>query len=875
MQEDRDFLHEPPVYSPLDKKIRDRHERWKKIRRREAVQAVVDPFRSRVRKVKRALDNFNFQFEHMNENAPVIGRHNPMPARPRLKHPTGGDRLPAPLPPGDRPPNNKPKHLGRIIRKPNNLSNPPNKPLGEEVRQRSRRDIIIQRYGTTKLDKSEIKTLRTFGIKARWDKPNTAAVTRALTNKKLRHPAAANTLARRQERVGATDAKMINSLSGGYARSYGRDDAAYFNPSVDALLNEPVHVGVGVDRTLSRSNYKTLAGNYRRYRKVELEKVRQGSPVIPRLIREAVLADLVEAPSINLMSKEPKSLLTPSPTKQRETNFNRMAQAANIPSPFANSSPSEKQRLPVRAVDYLISKTQKSLNQNVTKLSHHIPAHSTFAGNGLEAAVFSHKPGQNPENWSVIRVSTPKRPTGIKPRVQSSVVTPSVESKRVGRFQLDVAPYRLAGANRSAARGLAATSVMYRAHKEGLLPTDAHDANIGVHPRTGKTELIDPGFITRLDDGAKKRLHDYYTKTDPTSVSSAKFREGALSAVYQPDKSIGKLARAKQMIGFFKNSPAPIRNSLDIKPTVGIKTVRNVVNNIPLTNLKKMIRLQKEKMSRSSWRNFDTTPAAEQARRFMLLGVGSPSSSSLKQESIREVVIRTLRESALANAAGGGSKLNVGAADNTTNGVNLASKTPVIGNSTVKTYAAGKASGGGKLGGGFGTQGQGASRFSGGGASRPMGSPTATNRTTGGNSGSVTGTTPQGSRMAGAATTSAGGGPSAQRFKFNPQTDKPAFGRNASMMRNQSTSRPTGGGTSYSGSQRSFGAGVGVRGGGMSGGMRFGGSSYGGSSGGSGYSGRSSSMSFGVGGNRSFSGGRGNIGFNFGGSSSRHSGSSW
>lgn len=140
-----------------------------------------------------------------------------------------------------------------------------------------------------------------------------------------------------------------------------------------------------------------------------------------------------------------------------------------------------------------------------------------------------------------------------------------------------------------------------------------------------------------------------------------------------------------------------------------------------------------------------------------------------------------INESALAKAGG---KMNAAAADGTINGVNPASSTPVISNSVVSKVAAGGGRGGGTLSGGFGTSGKGSSRFMGsnkmGGASVPS-----SGKQTFGNRASAMSAQQAASRP----TPSSRSG--AQRFRFNPATSKPSFGRNQSMMRNQPRMRPS------------------------------------------------------------------------------------
>ncbi len=484
--------------------------------------------------------------ESIEENAPVIGRHNPLKIRPRLKGPTGGDSAFRHLPPGDRKPNNGPKQIGRLVRKPNNLS------------------------------------------------PHESLISRA-------------------------------------------------------------------------TNF------------------------------------LLEAPQVNLAPKPAQSLLVPRDVPARKTNFSSLAKPANLAG--------ELDKLPKNVLTSMLStgikRSQKNLNKDVERLSTHIPSRSTLAGTGLEAMVVTNKLGQNPEKWTVTRVSTPKRPVGIKPRPKSNYVTPSLEAKRVGRFQLDVAPYRLAGEYRSPQRGLASVGILYNMHKEGLFPSDAHSANIGVHPITRKTELIDPGFVTQLKLHQKKNLHDFYMRTDPTSMSSDDFRTRALMAVNAGKSKISQIAQAA------KNAPAPIYNSLNVKrPKMHLAQVKDQVHGQQDASWFKHLHYQIPEVKGLA----KTTDVAK-----------AIVAANNRSEAVSRAVDRIL-ESALANAAGGGNRANAAAADGTTNGVNMSSSTPVIGNSTVKTYAAGKASGGGKLGGGFGTQGQGASRFSG---NSRAGTPTRTQGSTG------------------------------------------------------------------------------------------------------------------------------------------------
>lgn len=108
---------------------------------------VVDFMREGPRKYRRRQPELRHtrMFGNVWENAPVIGRYNPLQNRPLLKSSTGGDsppgphppgdHRPMPVPPGDRKPNNGPSQRGRIMRKPSNLSRLPK-------RQESHEDII-------------------------------------------------------------------------------------------------------------------------------------------------------------------------------------------------------------------------------------------------------------------------------------------------------------------------------------------------------------------------------------------------------------------------------------------------------------------------------------------------------------------------------------------------------------------------------------------------------------------------------------------------------------------------------------------------------------------------------------------------------------
>jgi len=196
------------------------------------------------------------------------------------------------------------------------------------------------------------------------------------------------------------------------------------------------------------------------------------------------LLSLVEAPKINLAD--------PRAGKMRAFNDpKRIANVAKVITPT-----------PGHASD-------------IRAAAQYIPSTAKYAGYGIEAITFVDKPTRSKSGHRAYRISL-----GVQERPKSSVITQAQSTARAGKLSVEQVPYRDIGARSSPKGGFAATDIFYKAVKDGFVPGDVHVRNIGVDPKTKKTELIDPGFVGRLTPAGQKAVHKTLVKNDPSTMST-------------------------------------------------------------------------------------------------------------------------------------------------------------------------------------------------------------------------------------------------------------------------------------------------------------------------------------------------------------------
>lgn len=206
----------------------------------------------------------------------------------------------------------------------------------EEVSVRSRKDIVAQRYGLQPVHprflKLPLETKEKLGITSA-GVPNYGAHYRALINKSRTRSAAANVLGMNKSRLFRSFSNADAEVSA-ITTAAGRDKLAAvdFKAPVDinTLIDQPVHVGIGIDRRMPKREYKLRAGNYRAFRKQELEKIRTARPVLPTTIREALIEGILD--------RFKKQKYTPIPLSTGEV-------------PFSFASPEER-RAAAKAVSF-------------------------------------------------------------------------------------------------------------------------------------------------------------------------------------------------------------------------------------------------------------------------------------------------------------------------------------------------------------------------------------------------------------------------------------------------------------------------------------------------------------------------------------------
>ena len=165
-----------------------------------------------------------------------------------------------------------------------------------------------------------------------------------------------------------------------------------------------------------------------------------------------------------------------------------------------------------------------------------LPSQATFLGAGAEAAAYLHKATKNPSGWRVYRESSAPKRRGVFKRPNVPEVTQALDVKRIGNRQVEMVPYRIPAMPYASRRGReynprhpkgghVSTDLIYNLANKGYLASDAHFRNIGLDPKTKKAELIDPGFLTKLDKKGQEKLHQTLRRVDPTSMSSASFRQ--------------------------------------------------------------------------------------------------------------------------------------------------------------------------------------------------------------------------------------------------------------------------------------------------------------------------------------------------------------
>lgn len=247
-----------------------------------------------------------------------------------------------------------------------------------------------------------------------------------------------------------------------------------------------------------------------------------------------------------------------------------------------------------------------AVKRDLKKVAQHIPARSQVIGQGVEATAFANKGAINPARWAVHRVT---RAGAHSPRPKSKHVTQATDTKKVGNFVIEKLPYREpvysghrsrkmpvstatpSGADtgqrlqlnlnkamkkfrrageepqitqliRHPKGGHVQTDLIWKmAKNDGRVAMDAHLSNIGIHPKTRKAEIIDPGFMPKIPKERKQAVRDFMMKTDPTSMSSHDYRVAlAKAAGHDRQSAVNQHVSSHQIQKFMRIKP-PDRNA--------------------------------------------------------------------------------------------------------------------------------------------------------------------------------------------------------------------------------------------------------------------------------------------------------------------------